>query len=261
MISISTADINAWIVAFFFPLARILALLAAAPPFNNRVLTQRVRIALALAIAMALTPALPPMPPIDPASGPGLWLLAQQLLIGYAMGFALRIVFAAIDMAGNLIGLQMGLGFATFFDPQSAGQTPVLSEFLNLLALLVFLSINGHLIVLATLAHSFTTLPVALTLPAAGSWLNIANAGAAIFSYGLLLALPLLVALLITNIALGVLTRAAPQLNLFAVGFPVTLALGFAVLVLSFSYLAGPLQRLFEAGLPAMLGYFLPPAR
>ncbi|MBK1679985.1 flagellar biosynthetic protein FliR [Rhodocyclus tenuis] len=258
MITFSSAELNAWIAAFFFPLARILALLSAAPPFNNRGMPRRIRLALGIAIALALTPALPPMPPIEPASGAGLWILAQQVLIGLAMGFALRLAFSAIDMAGNLIGMQMGLGFATFFDPQSAGQTPVLSEFLNLLALLVFLSINGHLIVLATLAHSFTTLPVALALPAAGSWLNIANSGMVIFTYGVLLSLPLLVALLITNVALGVLTRAAPQLNLFAVGFPLTLALGFAVLLFSLPYMAAPLQQLFEFALRSMLGYFVP---
>lgn len=260
MITFTSAELNAWIVAFFFPLARILALLSAAPPFNNRGLPRRIRLALGIAIAIAITPALPPMPAIDPGTGAGLWILAQQILIGLAMGFALRLAFAAIDMAGNLIGMQMGLGFATFFDPQSAGQTPVLSEFLNLLSLLVFLSINGHLLVLATLTHSFTTLPVALAMPAAASWLNIANAGAIIFTYGMLLALPLLVALLITNVALGVLTRAAPQLNLFAVGFPLTLALGFAVLMFSLPYMAAPLQQLFEFALRSMLGYFVPAA-
>ncbi|MRD73079.1 flagellar biosynthetic protein FliR [Rhodocyclus tenuis] len=258
MISFTTAELNAWIVAFFFPLARVLALMAAAPPFNNKALTRRVRIVLAIAITLAIAPALPKIPPIDPASGTGLWILAEQLLIGYAMGFALRVTFAAVDMAGNLISMQMGLGFATSFDPQSAGQTPVLSEFLSLLAILVFMSINGHLLVLATLTQSFTVLPIAQALPGAGSWLNIANSGMVVFSSGLMLALPIIVALLITNIALGVLTRAAPQLNLFAVGFPITLSLGFGMLIIGLSYMAGPLQALFEFGMRSMLGYFVP---
>lgn len=257
MISFSSAEINAWIVAYFFPLARILALLAAAPPFNNAALSVRVRLMLGLAIAIAITPALPPIAPLEPASGIGLWILAQQLLIGFAMGFSLRLVFSAVDLAGNMIATQMGLGFATFYDPQNTAQTPVVSEFMGLLTLLIFMAINGHLMLIATLAHSFTVIPISATAPASGTWLNLANAGVVVFSSGLLLALPILVALLITNVALGVLSRAAPQLNLFAVGFPLTLALGFAMLIISMSYLGAPLQLLFEHGLQSMLGNFV----
>jgi flagellar biosynthetic protein FliR len=257
MISLTTAEINTWIVAFFFPLTRILALLAAAPPFNNAALTLRVRLMLGLAIAVAISPALPTVPPVEPASGIGLWILALQLLIGLAMGFSIRLIFSAIDMAGNMIATQMGLGFATLYDPQNTAQTPVVSEFMGLLALLIFMALNGHLMLIATLAHSFTVIPISATAPGIGTWLNLANFGGVVFSSGLLLALPILVALLITNIALGVLSRAAPQLNLFAVGFPLTLALGFAMLIVSLSYLGAPLQQLFEYGLQAMLGNFV----
>jgi flagellar biosynthetic protein FliR len=111
--------------------------------------------------------------------------------------------------------------------------------------------------VIATLTHSFTTIPVSVNALDSRTWLNLANAGVIVFSSGLLLALPILVALLITNVALGVLSRAAPQLNLFAVGFPVTLALGFAILIISMSYLGTPLLQLFEHGLQSMLGYFV----
>jgi len=260
MISFSSTELNAWIVAFFFPLARILALLVTAPPFNNAALRVRVRLVLGLAIAIAITPALPAMPAVEPASGIGLWILAQQLLIGFAIGFAMRLVFSAIDMASNMISMQMGLGFLTAYSPQSAAQTPVISEFIGLLALLIFMAINGHLMVIATLTHSFTVIPIGVAPPGAGTWLNLANAGAIIFSSGLLLALPVIVALLITNVALGVLSRAAPQLNLFAVGFPLTLALGFAALLLSLSYLSEPFQQLFEHGLQSMLGHFVAPS-
>jgi len=257
VISISSAELNSWIVAFFFPLARILALLTVAPPFSNAALSARVRLLLGLAIAIAITPVLPKIPALEPASGIGLWVLAQQLLIGFAMGFSLRLVFSAIDLAGNIIATQMGLGFATLYDPQNTAQTPVLSEFIGLLALLVFMAINGHLMVIATLTHSFTVIPISAAALGSGTWLNLANAGVVVFASGLLLALPILVALLITNVALGVLSRAAPQLNLFAVGFPVTLALGFAILIISMSYLGAPLQLMFEHGLQSMLGYFV----
>ena len=257
MISFTSAELNTWIATFFFPLARILALLAAAPPFNNAGLTTRVRLVLGLAIAMAVSPALPAMPAIEPASGLGLLILAQQMIIGLAMGLALRLVFSAIDLAGMMISTQMGLGFATAYDPQTASQTPVVSELIGMLALLVFLSIDGHLMVLSTLVQSFTFLPVGLLAISEASWLNIANAGGIIFSAGVMLALPAVTALLITNVALGVLGRVAPQLNLIVIGFPVTILLGFVALYVGMSYLAAPLQQLFEHGLQSMLGFFL----
>lgn len=259
MISLTSAEINAWIVAFFFPLARILAFLSAAPPFNNGALSGQIRLIAGLAIALAITPVLPRIPVVDPASGIGLLILAQQLLIGFGMGFAMRLVFSAIDMAGNVISMQMGLGFATAYDPQSASQTPVVAQFLGVLGLLIFMGINGHLMLLATLTQSFTLLPIGLSATGQGTWLNLANAGAVIFSSGLMLALPIVVALLITNISLGILGRVAPQLNLMAVGFPLTLALGFIALALSLSYLSEPLLRLFEFGLQSVLGYFTAP--
>ena len=257
MISLSSAEINAWVVAFFFPLTRILALLVTAPPFNNAALTMQVRLMLGIAIAIAITPVLPKIPLVEPASGLGLLIMAQQMLIGFAMGLSMRLVFTAVDLAGTMISTQMGLGFATAYDPQSTAQTPVVSEFLGILALLIFLAINGHLMVIATLAQSFSALPIGTGAIANTSWLNVANAGGIIFSSGLLLALPLVVALLITNIALGVLGRVAPQLNLMAIGFPITLVLGLSALFVSMSYLSAPLQQMFEYGLQAMLGHFV----
>ena len=257
MISLTTAEINAWVVAFFFPLARILALLAVAPPFNNTGLPAQIRLLTGLSIAMAITPALPKIPVMEPASGLGLLIMAQQMLIGFAMGLALRLVFSAIDMAGFLISNQMGLGFSTSYDPTSASQTPVISEFMGLLGLLMFMAINGHLMVISTLTQSFTALPIGVSMALKGSWLNIASAGGVIFSSGLFLALPIVVTLLITNIALGVLGRVAPQLNLMVIGFPITIALGFIGLLTGMSYLGAPLLNLFEYGLESMLRFFV----
>lgn len=257
MIEVTSAQLEAWIAAFIYPLTRILGLLTTAPPFSNVAMPTRIRLIAGLAIALALVPALPAPPPISPASGAGLLILAQQMLIGLTMGFVMRLTIAAVDFAGEFIGLQIGLGFATFYDPDSASQTPVISNFLSLLATLVLLSINGHLMILATLAQSFQALPVGGTSIAPGTWLNMAHAGVIIFASGLLLSLPVVCAMLIVNIAMGVLTRAAPQLNLFAVGFPITLTGGFIVLILCLSYLSGPITQLFEHGLQSMLGHFV----
>ncbi len=261
MFSITTAQIDAWIVAFAYPLVRILSFIAAAPLWSTAGIPRRTRLILGLCITMALVPALPAMPTVAPGSINGLWILLQQMLIGIGMGFAARIVFSAVDMAGELIGAQMGLGFATSYDPMSSSQTPVISEFLGLIGLLLFLSLNGHLIYIATLAQSFYAIPVSATPLGAASWLNLAELGSKIFSAGLLLALPVIIALMITNTALAVLTRAAPQLNIFALGFPLTLTGGFVALAISMNYLAAPLQALYEFALSSMLGYVVMPTQ
>ncbi len=258
MISLGSAQIDAWIAAFVFPLARILGFIASAPLWSTAGIPRRIRLVVAIAVAVAITPTLPPMPVVQPASLGGLWILAQQMLVGIGMGFAARIVFGAFDMAGEFIGFQMGLGFATFYDPLSASQTPVIAEFIGLIALLLFLSMNGHLLYLATLAQSFSAIPVSAVLLANASWLNLAELGSKIFSTGLLLSLPIVVALMITNVALAVLTRAAPQLNIFALGFPLTLLGGFFVLALSLNYMAAPIQSVSEFGMSAMLGFASP---
>lgn len=258
MFSIDSAQIDAWIVAFIFPLTRILSFIATAPLWSSAGVPGRTRLILAIGITVAISPTLPAMPSVQPASLAGLWVMFQQMLIGIGMGFAAKIVFTGIELAGEFVGAQMGLGFATFYDPLSSAQTPVISEFLNLIALLLFLSMNGHLLYLATLVQSFSAIPVSILPLGAGSWLNLAELGGKMFSAGLLLALPIVVALMITNIALAVLTRAAPQLNIFALGFPITLLGGFFGLAVSLNYLATPLQAVFEFALSAMLGFAVP---
>jgi flagellar biosynthetic protein FliR len=252
VISISSAQLDAWLALFVFPLSRILGLLASAPVFNNAALPVRVRLIAGLAITLALTPVLPPLPVIPAGSWVGIAVLAQQILIGVLLGITLRITFAAVDIAGDLIGLQMGLSFASFFDPGSGGQTPVVTEFLGLLTALIFLSLNGHLLALSVLAESFALLPVSTTPIHAMAFSGLLAWSATLFSMGLLLALPVITALLVANIALGVLARIAQQLNLFAVGFPVTIALGFLVLMLSLPYLGAAMEGLFARGFQAM---------
>jgi flagellar biosynthetic protein FliR len=252
LISFTSAQLDAWLVAFIFPLARIMGVLASAPVFSNAAQPKRIRLMAGLVITLALVPILPPMPAIPPGSWVGLAVLAQQILIGVLLGFTLRIAFAAIDVAGDLIGMQMSLSFAIFYDPQYAGQTPVISEFLGLITTLIFLSMNGHLLVLSVLAESFKLLPVSITPMGVGSFGSLMSWSSVIFSFGLLLALPLIAALLIANLAMGVLARVAPQLNIFAVGFPVTLVSGFVMLAFSMPYFGVALENLFDGAFRAM---------
>ncbi|MDR2209703.1 MAG: flagellar biosynthetic protein FliR, partial [Azoarcus sp.] len=223
--SVTSAQLDAWLAAFIYPLVRLLGMMMSAPIFSNRGLPIRMRLVVGLGIAVAVLPAAPPMPDIAPGSGIGLMILGQQVFIGAAIGFTIRLVFAAIDVAGSFIGMQMGLSFALFFDPSSGGQSAVLADFMGMVAALLFLSLDGHLIMVELLVRSFEWLPVGAGLHGQG-WSFIPRAGAAIFATGFLLSLPMLAVLLVTNIAMGVLTRASPQLNLFAVGFPVTMFTG-----------------------------------
>ena len=253
LISITTAELNALLAAFFWPLSRILALIASAPILGNPSVPLRIRIGLALAITLVVAPTLEPMPQVEPGSGAGLLILAQQIGIGLTMGFAIRIVFAAVEMAGELIGLQMGLGFATFFNPQSARDIPIIGSFLGLIAAMVFLTIDGHLKVISLLAQSFIALPINADGITASGLRTITHWGGEIFLIGLRLSLPLLAALLITNLALGILTRAAPQLNIFAVGFPLTLAIGLLALMLTIPTFVPLLEPLLQDGLRMMM--------
>lgn len=252
MISFTSAQLDGWLVAFFFPLARIMGMLASAPVFNSAATPARIRLMIGLVITIAIAPVLPPMPAIAPGSWIGIAILAQQVLIGVLLGFTLRIAFAAIDVAGELIGMQMSLSFAVFYDPQNAGQTPVLAEFLGLITTLIFLALNGHLLTLSVLAESFRLLPVSATPLAAGGFASFLAWSSTLFSTGLLLALPLITALLITNLAMGVLARVAPQLNIFAVGFPVTLMAGFVVLMFSIPYFGSAMEGLFDRAFRTM---------
>ncbi len=148
MITLNSLDINALIASYLWPFTRIMGLLAIAPLFGNRGIPARLKVALGLLLSAIVAPTVAAMPAMDPMSIGGVLLLAQQFIIGIAMGFAVRIVFTAVELAGELCGLTMGLGFATFFDPQSSGRSSAISQFLSLLTLMVYLAANLHLVVL-----------------------------------------------------------------------------------------------------------------
>ena len=231
MIHFTTLQLEHWIGLVFWPFIRILALLSTAPVFSATQVPIQVRVGLALLISVAIAPALPAMPAVHFMSGAGFVLLIQQILIGSALGFAVTVVFSVVQFAGSVISLQMGLGFSSFFDPVTGVQVPTLSNFLNLLVLLLFMAMNGQLLVLATLMRSFTLLPVTATLSLNPSaWHLLVEEGGIIFSLGLAISAPILGTLVLVNIALGVLGKSAPQLNIFVIGFPVLLALGILAL-------------------------------
>ncbi|MGV8933258.1 MAG: flagellar biosynthetic protein FliR [Gallionellaceae bacterium] len=253
MISVTSMQLEAWLAAFIFPLARILALVASAPVLGNKQVPARVKVGFAMLITFVVAPTLNIQPDIEVGSGMGLFILAQQIMAGLAMGFSMRLIFTAIEMAGDLMGMQMGLGFANFYDPINFSNTQVVAQFLGIVAALAFLSMNGHLYMLATLVESFQAFPISTNMPSASAMHTLALWGGSIFSQALHLSLPLIGALLITNLTIGILTRSAPQLNIFAIGFPITLTIGFATLLLTLPYLNPLLDTFTQAGQDTML--------
>jgi flagellar biosynthetic protein FliR len=249
MLTVSSADINMWVAALLWPLARILALIAASPLLGNSAVPASVKVSLGVGIAMIVAPAVPAWPAADPLSMAGILIVLQEMLIGLAMGFSIRIIFAAVEMAGEISSLTMGLGFATFFDPTTQGRSSAISQFLSLVATMAFLAVNAHLVLLSALVESFSTLPVSSIPVYGGGFKQLADWGGRIFSTGVQLSLPIVAALLITNVALGILTRAAPQLNLFGIGFPITLGMGLLVIAMTLPYFGAPVQNLFLDGI------------
>jgi flagellar biosynthetic protein FliR len=209
----------------------------------------RVRVALAAFIAFAAQGALPAPPAVALDSPLALALVAQQMVIGLALGFAVRLVFAAVEYAGEIIGLQMGLNFAAFFDPITAATATTTSRFFGTTIAWLFIVINGHLLLVAALVQSFSAFPVGpepfafLHAVAPHRW------GAEIFSTGLWIALPLVTMLLFVNLVLGAISRVAPQINIFAIGFPVTLAVGLLGMLLTLPALSGPFTMALERAL------------
>jgi flagellar biosynthetic protein FliR len=249
VIEVTTAQIYGWIAAFLWPMFRLMALISVAPVFSESSIPRRLKILLAAALAVIISPTIGKIPTVPVYSLEGLLVVLNEVGIGLSMGFAMRLVFAAVQMAGEVIGLQMGLSFASFYDRSSGGQTMVLSRFLNVVATLLFLALDGHLMMLAALVDSFQGVPIAGVPLSGHGWGALARAGSIVFASGTLLALPMIAALLTMNLAMGILNRASPQLSIFAVGFPVTLLGGMLVLSLVMPHMGAYMQHLIEAGL------------
>jgi len=250
MLTFTEAQILGFVTPLLWPFLRALALFTALPVLGTRTVPARVRVALAAFIALAAQPSLPSLAPeiaALPLDAPlTVLLVVQQLVIGLALGFAVRVVFAAIEFAGEIIGLQMGLNFAGFFDPVTASTATATSRFFGTMIAWMFIVVGGHLIVIAALVQSFSAFPVAPepfafireTLP--HRW------GAEIFSTGLWIALPLVTVMLFVNLVLGAISRVASQINIFAIGFPITLTVGMVGLLLTLPALQMPFTMALE---------------
>ena len=252
MVTFSEAQVMAWITPWLWAFLRVLGLFTAAPVLSMRAIPRRVRVGLSLLIVLAAQPTLPPMPDIALNSPLALMVVIQQVLIGLTIGFAARVIFAAIEFAGEVIGLQMGLNFASFFDPMSGGQSTAVSRFYGTIAAWLFVVMNGHLMLTAALVGSFNVFPVSPEPLGFIRTLQPQVWGAEVFRLGLWVSLPIVAMLTVVNMVMGIIARVAPQMNIFSVGFPVSIGVGITGL-----WLTLPMMQLpFTAALERMLGYF-----
>jgi flagellar biosynthesis protein FliR len=249
---ISEDQLMQFIGQYLWPFLRISAFYLAIPVIGARVVPARLRIILALFTTMALVPVLPPIPIISFLSVQGFMVVIQEVLIGLALGFSMQIVMHVFLLAGQFIALKMGLGFAAMNDPATGVSVTVLSQFYLLLSTLLFLTTNGHLVVLQLMIDSFTYYPIATASLSAEHFSGIVSMGSWLFSAALLISLPLFTALLIVNMSFGVMSRSAPQMNVFTVGFPLTLILGFILMWITLANFLPVYSQIMEEGINFM---------
>ncbi|MBJ2348916.1 flagellar type III secretion system protein FliR [Pseudomonas sp. HB05] len=243
MLALTDTQISSWVASFVLPLFRVTAVLMSMPVFGTTLVPGRVRLYLALAITVVIAPGLPPMPPVNALDLSALMLVAEQILIGALLGFSLQLFFQAFVVAGQIISIQMGMAFASMIDPTNGVNTAVIGQFLTMLVTLLFLAMNGHLVVFEVLTESFTTMPVGSAMLVNHFW-EIAGKLGWVLGAAMVLVLPAITALLVVNIAFGVMTRAAPQLNIFSIGFPLTLVLGMVIFWVSLGDILNQYQPL-----------------
>lgn len=255
---LSSLEITQWISSFMWPFVRFGAMFMVAPFFGARNIPVRIRVILALTLALLVQPKLAAVP-VAEFLGPG-WvlLMVQQVLIGTMLGVILQVAFSAVVLAGQTIATSMGLGFASAVDPQNGIQVTMVGQLYTIIATLMFLAFNGHLALVEILALSFELAPLSIgAFSIDGLWEMVLWSGQ-MFAGAVLMSLPVVVGVLMVNLAFGIVTRAAPQLNIFAVGFPVTMLVGFVLMLVSISSLDSVLPALFENSFAFMHSTLLP---
>ncbi|MGH1485032.1 MAG: flagellar biosynthetic protein FliR [Cellvibrionaceae bacterium] len=248
MFEFSDYQITQFVGQYIWPLVRITAFLLAAPIFGTKILSTRIRLVFGVVLSLLVVPLLPPLPPFDGVSFFSLYTTLQQVLIGVSLGFVFQVVFQVFVLAGQYIAMKMGLGFASMNDPANGVSVTVISQFYLLTTTLLFLSINGHLALVQVLVDSFTILPIGTQGFSGVDFDAITKMGGWMFGSALTISLPVLTALLVVNIAFGIMSRSAPQINIFAVGFPITLIFGLLIMWLGFPVFLPLFQEFVNQG-------------
>lgn len=254
MLTFDEAQFAAWVSPVFWPFLRTLAVFTSAPIFSSRAFPMRAKIALAFLVALAVQATLPVAPVIGFNDPGALGAAVQQVVVGLSIGFAIRVVFAAAELAGEVVGFQMGLNFAAFFDPAMNGQSSAVARFFTYVTYLLFVVLNGHIMVLMAINRSFKHFPVEQGFLEAMAKLRLYELGSALFSSALWMALPMVGMLMFVNVALGIISRVAPQMNIFAVGFPITLVVGMVGIAFTLPMLEQPYIALMEQAIALFAG-------
>jgi flagellar biosynthetic protein FliR len=246
VISITEAQLAAWVSPIFWPFLRVLAVFTTAPVFSMRAIPVRAKVALAFFVALATQASLPDMPVIGFDDPQVMGVVVQQVGVGLAIGFAIRLVFSAVELAGEVVGFQMGLNFAAFFDPTINAQSSAVARFFGQMTSLLFLAMNGHLMVLIAITRSFHSFPLDQNFLETLKQMKLQRLGADLFASALWIALPMIGMLMFANLAMGIISRIAPQMNIFAVGFPITLVVGLIGITVTLPMLDQPFMALME---------------
>ncbi|PMH41029.1 flagellar biosynthetic protein FliR [Vibrio sp. 10N.286.49.B3] len=222
-----TSVVLDWLANYFWPYTRISAMLMVMTVTGARFVSSRIRLYLGLAVTLAVTPAIPAVPTdIELLSMRGFLILFEQLVIGVAMGMVTQFIIQTFVMLGQIIGMQSSLGFASMVDPANGQSAPVLGQLFMFLATMFFLATDGHLKMIQLVVMSFETLPIGTGALTAVDFREMALWLGTIFQVALNMSLSAIIALLTINLSFGVMTRAAPQLNIFSLGFSFALLIG-----------------------------------
>ncbi len=248
-VTLNVTDIAGWVSRMWWPALRVGGFVLTAPTISDVTVPRTVKIIFSLSLTLMLAGVVHSPADLSIFSAAGFAVAALELLIGVAIGMVVQLAFEALTFAGQTISLTMGLGFATLVDPQRGAQTPVLGQLFMILGTLTYLAVDGHLMLIGALADSFDALPIGAEHIGRNFFMAVAQWGAHVFDTGLLIALPAVIALVIVNLALGVVTRAAPQLNLFGIGFTVTLLSGFFVLIVGLDGLMNGINSVISSAL------------
>ena len=225
--------INQYLADFLLPLTRISALIMAMIGFGSKTIPMRVKLFLCISITVAVMPAIPPSPVESLFAFDSFLLIAEQLLVGVLIGFVTVIVVNTFTLAGQIIAMQTGLGFASLVDPASGMNVPAVGQFFLILSTLLFWALDGHLAFLQFVVISFETIPIGGDGIETVKFKEIVLWASWMFITALSLALAPITAMLLVNFSFGIMTRAAPQLNIFAIGFPITMCAGLIIMWLT----------------------------
>ena len=254
MLSFSANQLQDLIAQLYWPFVRIGSCFMVAPAFGATTVPARVRVVLAGAITLLIAPLLPAPPQVAAFSAAGCLITVQQILIGVALGFCLQILFESVTLGGQMLANSMGLSMAMNVDPLHGAEasTPAVGQLYTLLVTLTFLALNGHLALIEVLVGSFRTLPVGTAGLGVDGLHTVAGWGSQLFSGALAVALPGVTALLIVNLAFGVMSRAAPAFNLFAIGLPVSLVFGLVIVTVGLPAVQATFMELMARAFTAL---------